>query len=428
MGARSGNNYLSTLKKLGAEIWFEGVRVPNVTSHEVLARRASAIASLYDLQMEKPEAMTFRTSDGGRAGMSFIQPRSAEEVRKRGRMMKIWADYSCGTMRDSPASANLQIAAMSAASAFFAENDRRHGDHIESYYREACNHDWCICLGLAGADVGAIEPGASGSSESLRIVERTPEGLITEGPCWAGSLLPACEELLVLPSRTVRTEGVAPFASAFAIPANTKGLKLLAKRSAARFAGPSCVAVFENVLIPWHRVFLLGDVDRARALPKATSANAHTSHQTAVRSLAMGEFIVGLAVLVAEAANVISDAAVRKRIGDMAATVEKMRAEVQLAEANAVAYRGVFAPAPGAFEQCVVQASRLQSQLAEVVRLASPSAAASVSLRDEAPGKELEAALEIARDSAGGSHETSTNDASLKPIVERVREFLARLD
>ena len=69
MGARSGNNYLSALKKLGAEIWLGNERIRDVTSHPAFASRARATASLYDMQIENPEAMTFRTEDGGRAGL-----------------------------------------------------------------------------------------------------------------------------------------------------------------------------------------------------------------------------------------------------------------------------------------------------------------------------------------------------------------------
>ncbi len=37
MGARSGNNYLSSLKKLGAEVWIGGARVGDVTAHPAFA-------------------------------------------------------------------------------------------------------------------------------------------------------------------------------------------------------------------------------------------------------------------------------------------------------------------------------------------------------------------------------------------------------
>ena len=416
MGARSGNNYLSTVKKLGAQVWFEGVPVPNVTSHEVLGSRARSIASLYDLQMEKPEAMTFRTSDGGRAGMSFIQPRTVEEVRKRGRMMKIWADYNCGTWTESPERANLAVAAMSAASALFAESDSRHGENIENYYREACSRDWCICIALQGM---------KGFNYRLGVREQTPDGPILEGQCATGPLGSVCEELLVLPvDKFHRETSVPSFPWAFAVPSNARGLKFLAQRSWSRLGQPGCIVVFEKVLVPWNRVFLHDDVRRADVLLTATSADTQLDHQNAIRTLANAEFMVGLAALLVEGLGTNSDA-IGAALSEMIAVAEKMQAEIRGAEQKAVATQWrTLAPAPGAFVQGAIHSSRLQSRLAEIVRLASPSSATSISWTDA--GVNLEIALELARNAASGASDTAAYPVSLKPMVERAREFIAR--
>jgi len=114
MGARSGNNYLSSLKKLGAEIFLGGERVSDVTTHRAFRNCAQSLAQLYDMQSEHPEAMTFRTDDGGRAGLSFHQPRTPAELAKRSRMMKTWADFSGGFMGRTPDYLNVSITAMAA--------------------------------------------------------------------------------------------------------------------------------------------------------------------------------------------------------------------------------------------------------------------------------------------------------------------------
>jgi len=417
MGARSGNNYLSTLKKHGAEVWFEGVRVPNVTAHEVLGSRARSIASLYDLQMEKPEAMTFRTSDGGRAGMSFIQAHIADAVSKRGRMLKIWADYSCGTMMDSPATANIALAAMSAASAFFAENDPRHGQNIENYYREACNRDWCTSIALEGIE---------GPSPPLRVREQARDGLVVEGQSGTGSLGPICEELLVLPVNKGRRDASAPcFPSAFAVPSSAKGLKFIAQRPSSRLAEPACIVVFENVLVPWSRVFLHEDTARADVLLPVTGTDIQLYHQDAVRTLANAEFMVGLAALINEGAATTSEA-MAAALAEMIAVAQKMQADIRRAEGKAAGNQWrILAPAPGAFERCAAQAARVQSLLAEIVRLANPSSATSISSADA--GANLEIALELARSAAASPPDASGHDASVQSIVERAREFIARL-
>ena len=46
------------------------------------------------------------------------------------------------------------------------------------------------------------------------------------------------------------------------------------------------MAVFNDVLVPWERVFLHADVARGNALFAETSIQNHTGHQTAIRGLA----------------------------------------------------------------------------------------------------------------------------------------------
>ena len=232
MGARSGNNYLSSLKKLGAEIWIGGARAGDVTAHPAFANCARSVASLYDMQMEHPETMTFRTDDGGRAGMSFIIPKSADDLRKRSRMMKTWADFGCGMLGRTPDYLNVSLAAMAAARDFFAESDPRFGDNIWNYYIEARHHDWCATHTLVNprASRAAGWAGHTDADLALKLVEKTDDGIVVNGCRMLATLAPLSEELLVFPSTVLKAEPAAePFALSFAIHCNAKGLKFLCR-------------------------------------------------------------------------------------------------------------------------------------------------------------------------------------------------------
>src|SRR5271170_1682822 len=183
MGARSGNNYLSALRKLKAEVWISGARVEDPTVHPAFIHCASSIASLYDMQIEHPASMTYRLDDGDRAGMSFIQPRNAEDVRLRSAMFRRWAEYSGGMLGRSPDYLNASIAAMAAAWKFFAESDPRFGDNIQNYYREARKHDWCATHTLLNprASRAAGWAGHTDADLALKIVEKTSQGVVVNG-------------------------------------------------------------------------------------------------------------------------------------------------------------------------------------------------------------------------------------------------------
>jgi len=101
MPARTGAQYLAGLRERPTEVWLRGERVADVTSHPGLANGARAVASLYDLQCEaaQRDVMTFVAPDSGETlGLSFIIPRTREELERRRVMMLNWARTTCGMM------------------------------------------------------------------------------------------------------------------------------------------------------------------------------------------------------------------------------------------------------------------------------------------------------------------------------------------
>ena len=389
MGARSGSNYLSSLKKLNAEIWLGGERVGEVTSHPAFRNCSRSVASLYDMQLERPEQMTWRTDDGGRSGMSFIQPKSIDELRKRSRMMAAWANFSGGMLGRTPDYLNASIAAMAAARDFFAASDPRFGDNIASYYLEARKHDWCATHTLVNPRASRALGWAGHADEelALRLVEKTGAGIIVNGARMLATLAPLSEELLVFPSTVLKAEPAAePFALAFAIPCNTKGLKFICRDTfdpgkshfdaplASRFEEMDCVVIFENVLVPSERVFLCGDVARCNALYGETSAVVHMMHQVVVKNVAKAEFVLGLAVRIAEVSDSLSLQHVRERLAEMITTTETMRACLRAAEADAAPDKwGIMVPARPPLDTARNLFPKLYPRMVEIIQLNSSS-------------------------------------------------------
>ncbi len=478
MGARSGNNYLTALKKLNAEVWIGGERVTDVTSHPAFRNCARSIASLYDMQMEHPERMTYRTEDGGRTGLSFLAPKSADEMRKRSRMMKAWADFSGGMLGRTPDYLNACLAAMAAARNFFAASDPRFGDNVAGYHEQARKHDWCATHTMVNPSASRAHgwTGRSDQDLALRLVEKTGDGIIVNGCRMLATLAPMSEELLVLPSAMLESQPAAePFALTFAIPCNAKGLRFICRDTfdpgrshfdyplSSRFEEMDCVVIFENVTIPWERVFLCGDIARYNALFGETNAAVHMMHQVAVKNVAKAEFLLGLAARVAEVTDALSLPHVRERIAEMIITAESMRSFLRAAEADAAADQwGVFVPARPPLDAARNLFPRLYPRLVEILQLNSSSQmVATPSERDfESPiqpeleryyrvagaqARERVALYRLAWDVAGSAFggrqvlyerfalgdpvrmASALVDATdLKPLVDRVRDFLKR--
>ena len=124
MGARNGTQYLVGLREQERELWLDGERVRDVTTHAGLAGGARAIDSLYDMQCEPElrDEMTYVSpSSGERVGLSIIIPRTREALERRSRMMLNWARASCGMMGRSPDFMNVTYAAWAGAADFFGQ-------------------------------------------------------------------------------------------------------------------------------------------------------------------------------------------------------------------------------------------------------------------------------------------------------------------
>ncbi|HEX3410056.1 MAG TPA: 4-hydroxyphenylacetate 3-monooxygenase, oxygenase component [Candidatus Binataceae bacterium] len=480
MGARSGNNYLSALRRLKAEVWIGGQRVEDVTTHPALVHGARSVASLYDLQGEHPEAMTFRTAEGDRVGLSFIQPKSLEELRKRTAMFRRWAEYSHGMMGRTPDYLNTALAALASAHEFFGASEPRFGANIANYYNEARKHDWCASHTLLSphASRGAGWAGQSDGELALKLVDKSDAGIVVSGCRMLATLGPLAEELLVLPSTVLKEDaGDEAYALAFAINCNAPGLKFVCRDSfdvgrshfdaplASRFEEMDCVVIFERVTVPWSRVFLCGDVGRCNRLWGETNAVVNWLHQAAVRDLVKSEFMLGLAAKIAQVSDAMSLPQVREWLAEMIMTSEIMRACLRASEADAGADgRGEWLPARAPLEAARNHFARLYPRLVEIIQLnsssslmATPSEAdfASALLPEieryfgaaGAPARERVALYRLAWDIAGsafGGRQTLyerfffgdpvrlasalVEHTDLQPLIGRVDEFLKRID
>ena len=94
MPARTGAEFLRGLREAQAEVWIRGERVDDVTSHKSLQGCARSLASLYDMQHDPrlESEMTYKSpTTEDPVGLSFVVPRSTQDLEKRRAMMTNWA-------------------------------------------------------------------------------------------------------------------------------------------------------------------------------------------------------------------------------------------------------------------------------------------------------------------------------------------------
>ncbi|HET7343686.1 MAG TPA: 4-hydroxyphenylacetate 3-monooxygenase, oxygenase component [Methylomirabilota bacterium] len=363
MGIRTGEQLLQSLRD-DRLLFIDGARVKDVTTDPRFASAAQSLAELYDMQHDAAliERMTFLSpTSGERVGLSFVVPRTREDLERRRAMMLQWARATCGMMGRSPDFMNVTFAAWAGAADYFARSRPAFGANIRRYYEHIRERDLTLTHALINLQRSRTMSGVVNAEEgtALQVIRETDAGVIVRGARVLATLAPFSDEIAVYSPRVAQLgDAHSPFALNFALPVGAPGLRFLCRESfdlgrpaaehplGARFDEMDCVAFFDDVLVPWERVFLLGDVALVNGTGIVTGSSVHSAHQNAVKNLAKCEFVLGVALLMTKTLGTGSLPHSEERLGELMMYTELIRACVRAAEADAALDEwGVMRPA-----------------------------------------------------------------------------------
>jgi len=112
-----------------------------------------------------------------------------------------------------------------------------------------------------------------------------------------------------------------------------------------RFEEMDAIAIFDDVLVPWERIFLLGDVELANNMSYHTNQYLHSGHQVVTKNVAKAELIVGVASLMLKTLGSEQLPQVQEKMAELIAYLEVQKACLRAAEADAAVDRwDVMAP------------------------------------------------------------------------------------
>jgi 4-hydroxyphenylacetate 3-monooxygenase len=392
MPARTGAEYLQGLQERRTEIWLGNERISDVTAHPALRRGARSVAHLYDMQHDPAlrDEMTYPSPTSGKpVGLSFITPRSLDELQRRSRMMLHWARYSGGMLGRSPDYLNVSIMAEAAAADFYAQNDPRFAENIRHYYTYIRDNDLCLTHTLVNpqANRALTATGHPSAEVAARIVKETDKGIVIRGARILATLGPLSDEIVVFPSTVLKAAAdTAPYAFAFAIPSDTPGLKYICRESfdygrssfdhplGSRFEEMDAIVIFDDVLVPWERVFLKADPFLCNRMFAETNAVAHMMHQVVVKNVAKAEFLLGVACLIVDALGATEFPHVHEKIAECVVNLELMKACLRAGEADAAIDRwGVMCPHRPPLDVARNIFPKMYPRMVEILQLLSSS-------------------------------------------------------
>lgn len=337
MGLRTAEEYIAGLRD-SREVYFRGKRIPDVTQDPDILTNAKHGSLDFSLQFDPDHrdlTVVYDKEIGEEISRFYAIPRTADDLLKRREMIESGsriANSLVPFLKDIGSDAIFTLAAIT------HEVDKamgtKYAERVEAYRQHVARND----LALAGSvsDVKGDRSRRPSDQDDpdmyVHIVERRTDGIVVRGAKVHNSAAPVVDELIVVPTRAMSKED-ADYAVAFAIPASTPGVKMITRteRASDPFEYPissrhfilESLTVFDNVFVPWDRVFLAGEWQFAGYMANEFG----TWHRFTALSYKTpwAELALGAAVMVAQANGVAGAAHIKRNLVELAIYLQSMR-------------------------------------------------------------------------------------------------------
>lgn len=346
---RSGAEYLASLDD-GRTVIVNGEIAGNVAEHPAFAAVAQTIAELFDLAADPNNGMQCTMPETGTViNRVFSVPRSLDDLVQRRKAIQTWAEHTHGWVGRSPDHVGTFLAAFSAHPELFNTEARQLGANVTAYYQRLVSENLYVSYAIIPPQVSRATTASGWEGEYLQagVVEETAEGLVIRGSQMLATGAAIADEVFVSCIKPLGPDD-RDFAIGFVVPTNADGLKLYCRRPyipaatssfdyplTSRFDEPDALVVFDDVLVPWDRVFVDRNTAGVRRQFFDTGAHVLGNWQAHIRFATKLEFIAGVARRVTQVNGIDKIPGVQEKLGELAALVSGVRSSVLAAEYTA---------------------------------------------------------------------------------------------
>jgi 4-hydroxyphenylacetate 3-monooxygenase len=141
-----------------------------------------------------------------------------------------------------------------------------------------------------------------------------------------------------------------------------------------RFDESDSYVVFDNVFVPWERVFIYRNIEVSRDQWWKTPSHLYGNHQAQVRYVTKLRFMIGIAQRMNEMTGNTGNPAVQIMMGELAALVSVYETMLLAHETMAPIEDGVLWPSKTALYSSMALQSELNGRMIEIIRELAGSA------------------------------------------------------
>lgn len=328
----TGSQYEESLRKLNLVVYLFGERVENVVDHPLIRPSMNAVALTYDLAHcpQHAEIMTAESHLTGRRINRFTHiHQSTDDLVKKSKMGRL-----LGSLTGCCFQRCVGMDALNALSiTTHALDARLKTDYHRRFLKflEDVQENDLTCDGAMTDPKGdrSLAPHAQADPDLyLHVVERRTEGIIVRGAKAHQTGAVNSHQIIVMPTIAMR-EADRDYAVAFALPSNAPGITYILGRQSCDtrkleeatfdqgnplYGGHEALVVFDDVFVPWERVFLCGEHEFVGGLVEQFASYHRQSYACKV---GVGDVLIGAAQTAAEHNGVGNASHIRDKIIEM---------------------------------------------------------------------------------------------------------------
>lgn len=313
----TGAEYIESIRRLNTKVYIMGERVENFVDHPLIRPAMNSIAMTYDLAHDEQyeDLMTATSNLTGKKINRFGHlHQSNEDLIKKVKMQRL--------MGQKTATCFQRCVGMDAFNAIYSttyEIDKAHGTHYHDNFVKYLTYVQENDLTIDGAmtdpkgDRGLSPSQQADQDLYLHIVEKREDGIVVRGAKahQTGSI--NSHEHLIMPTVAMK-EADKAYAVSFAVPSDADGLYMILGRQScdtrkleenaeidlgnAKFGGQEALVVFDDVFVPWDKVFLCEEYEFSGMMVERFAGYHRQSYGGC--KVGVGDVLIGAAALAAD--------------------------------------------------------------------------------------------------------------------------------
>jgi len=344
----------------GRVVYYRGERIKNVATDRNLSTCVNTMAVDYEMAHDpkyKDLALVDDPELGEPVSRYYHKPKTAEDLLKAYELIVTSTAIADGYIPLAHDIGSDALNAITITAHMMGNQD--YIDRAENFRRYLKKDDIAACAAVTCAKGDRMlrpsDPGQAHPDYYVRVVDKNSKGIVVRGAKVHITGAAYCQEIIAVPCRQM-TEQDADYAVSFAIPPNTKGITQVVRpfrSSLSSIEFPNerplrmhtdSLIIFDDVFIPWERVFLCGEWKFAATMVY-NFALLHRRTGCAYR-VPLSEQLVGMAKAIADYNGVTKAPHVREKLTDLVIYLETLKSLSKAACYDFVMHGDMAVPNP----------------------------------------------------------------------------------